>query len=86
LPGVYAELELKGNTSAKLPSIPKSAIMWRLSLPSVFVVNKFNKTELKFVRLGDDIDNDNISVLSGLSIGQRIITNPNVFTTSGDNI
>lgn len=86
LPGVYAELELKGKTFSKLPTIPKSAVMWRLSLPSVFLVNKFNKTELRFIRLGEDIDNDTVSVLSGLKIGQRIITNPNVFTTSGDSI
>ncbi len=86
MPGIYAEIELTSLALATMLIIPKSAILWRLSLPSVFIVNKFNKTELKFIRLGSSIDNNNITVLSGIKKGQRIVTNPDAFITSGISI
>ncbi len=86
LPGMYAEIELQGKSQTRQAYIPKSAVMWRLSLPSVFVVDKFNKLQLRFVRLGEDIDDRHVSVLSGVRIGQRVIINPNTYSISGDSI
>jgi multidrug efflux pump subunit AcrA (membrane-fusion protein) len=86
LPGIYAELELTSKSGKKPPIIPHSAVLWRSSLPSVFVVNKYNKTELRFIRTGQMIDNNNIEVLSGLKIGQRIVANPDIFTQSDTDI
>ena len=69
------------------PVVPLSAVLYRTSLPSVFVVNKStNKTELRYVRLGEQVGRDKKSVLSGLKIGERVILNPNILMTSGMSI
>lgn len=86
LPGVYAELELTSKSGKTPTVIPFSSVLWRSSLPSVFVVNKYNKTELRFIRVGPRVDERTIEVLSGLKVGQRIVANPGVFTISGSSI
>lgn len=88
LAGAYAEVEIFGANSRSLtPIIPETAIMWRSSLPSVFVVNpQTNKTELRFVRLGEKISSHQKSVLSGLKIGEKIVINPNIMMVSGMDI
>ena len=88
LAGAYAEVEIFENNSAILtPVVPQTAIIWRSSLPSVFIVNPQTKqTELRFIRLGEQIDNNRKSVLSGLKIGEKIVANPNVLMISGMNI
>ena len=46
--GSYAELELFDLIKSKKTAIiPESALVWRSSIPSVFVLNKQNQTELK---------------------------------------
>ena len=84
--GMYAEvvivdpdMEQKG-----LPSIPESAITWRGSLPAVFLVSE-DKTRLKMktLRLGPKASGDNISVLSGISIGDQVLKKPLASTRSG---
>ncbi len=88
LPGAYAEVEIFETDSGVLtPIIPESAIMWRSSLPSVFVINPLtNKTELRFVRLGEQVGKSKKSVLSGLKIGEKIVANPNILMVSGMSI
>jgi multidrug efflux pump subunit AcrA (membrane-fusion protein) len=88
LPGTYAEVEIFETDSGVLtPVLPESAIMWRSSLPSVFVINPLtNKTELRFVRLGEKVGKNKKSVLSGLKIGEKIVANPNILMISGMNI
>lgn len=88
LPGAYAEVEIFETDSGILtPVIAESAIMWRSSLPSVFVINPLtNKTELRFVRLGEQIGKNKKSVLSGLKIGEKIVANPNILMVSGMSI
>mgnify|MGYP001564051101 CR=1 FL=1 len=88
LPGAYAEAEIFETGSGVLtPVVLESAIMWRSSLPSVFVVNSItNKTELRFVRLGEQVGKNKKSVLSGLKIGEKIIANPNILMVSGMSI
>jgi multidrug efflux pump subunit AcrA (membrane-fusion protein) len=88
LVGAYAEVEIFETDSGILtPIIPELAIMWRSSLPSVFVVNpKTNQTELRFVRLGEQVGKSKKSILSGLKIGEKIVTNPNILMVSGMDI
>jgi multidrug efflux pump subunit AcrA (membrane-fusion protein) len=88
LAGAYAEVEIFETDSGILtPIIPELAIMWRSSLPSVFVVNpKTNQTELRFVRLGEQVGKSKKSILSGLKIGEKIVTNPNILMVSGMDI
>lgn len=82
--GSYAELELFNVAkSKKTPIIAESSLVWRSSIPSVFVINKDNQTELRFVRIGDKVDSNNISILSGLKFGERVVSNPSILMKSG---
>mgnify|MGYP003957810925 FL=1 len=88
LPGAYAEVEIFETDSGILtPVILETAVMWRSSLPSVFVINpKTGKTELRFIRLGEQVGKSKKSVLSGLKIGEKIVANPNILMVSGMDI
>ncbi len=88
LPGAYAEVEIFETDSGVLtPVVSESAIMWRSSLPSVFVINSLtNQTELRFVRLGEQVGKSKKSILSGLKIGEKIVANPNILMVSGMSI
>ena len=82
--GSYAEVHIieKGD-SEQIPVISKSAVIWRSSLPSVYIVNAKNELELRFIRLGDEVSDKEFSVLSGISVGTRVIKNPNFLIKSG---
>lgn len=82
--GMYATVMVPDmNTPARvLPLVPPSAVIWRGSQPSVFVVNGNNQSEMRMVRLGDDLG-DSIVVLSGLSEGERIMAAPPAMMKSG---
>jgi len=87
LSGAYAEVEIFETDSGILtPVVPEAAIMWRSSLPSVFVINSNNQTELRFLRLGEQVGKSKKSILSGLRIGEKIVTNPNILMVSGMSI
>lgn len=77
-PGMYAEVMLpeSKNTNQPLPVVPATAVVWRGSLPAVFVMNYNNQPELRLVRLGEAIDAGNVAVLSGLQVGERIFSTP----------
>lgn len=85
LVGAYAEVEIFETDSGILtPVIPERAIMWRSSLPSIFIIDpRTNQTQLRFIRLGEQVGQSRKSVLSGLSIGEKIVTNPNILMVSG---
>ena len=73
--GMYAEVMIN-DINAKvrdLPVVPREALVWRGSLPGVYVVNESNKRELRLVRIGDDVGIDGVSVLSGLRAGERVV-------------
>lgn len=73
--GMYAEV-LINDINAKvraLPVVPKNALVWRGSLPGVYVMNEENQRELRLVRTGDDVGGDGIAILSGLHAGERIV-------------
>lgn len=84
-PGMYAEVMVPDVNAPVniLPVIPNSAVVWRGSLPAVFVLNDKNKSELRLLRLGETIDNMNVSVLSGLRAGERIYAQPTPGMASG---
>ena len=73
--GMYAEVLLT-DINAKvreLPVVPKSSLVWRGSLPGIYVLNEQNKRELRLVRTGDDVGADGVAILSGLRVGERVI-------------
>jgi len=84
-PGMYAEVMVPDINAPVniLPVIPNSAVVWRGSLPAVFVINQKNKSELRLLRLGEAVDNTSISVLSGLRTGERIYAQPSAGMASG---
>ena len=84
-PGMYAEVMIPDVNAPVniLPIIPNSAVVWRGSLPAVFIHNDKNKSELRLLRLGETVDNNNISVLSGIRAGERIYAQPTPGMASG---
>jgi multidrug efflux pump subunit AcrA (membrane-fusion protein) len=77
-PGMYAEVMIPDVSSdvASVPVIPDSAVLWRGSLPAVYVATEDNRKELRLIRLGDYISGNQVAVLSGLSVGDRIYATP----------
>lgn len=77
--GMYAEVMIPdvNSPALALPVIPKSAISKRGSLPSVRVLDENNVPKMRLIRIGIEIDDDTVIVLSGLKPGERILTNTN---------
>ena len=77
-PGMYAEVMIPDVSSdvASVPVIPDSAVLWRGSLPAVYVATADNRKELRLIRLGDYVSGNQVAVLSGLSVGDRIYATP----------
>ncbi len=55
--------------------LPQSALVHRGQLDAVYVVGTDDLADLRYVTLGK-LDDDNVEVLSGLSGGERIVTQP----------
>jgi multidrug efflux pump subunit AcrA (membrane-fusion protein) len=77
-PGMYAEVMVPDISTgvASVPVIPDSAVLWRGSLPAVYVATEGDRAELRLIRLGDYIGTREVAVLSGLQIGDRIYVSP----------
>lgn len=73
--GMYAEVMINDiNARVRdLPVVPKASLVWRGSLPGVFVVGENNQRELRLVRTGDAVGADGVAILSGLQAGERIV-------------
>jgi RND family efflux transporter MFP subunit len=88
-PGMYAQALLAeppgpGEVLAS-PVVPLSAIVYRGSLPSVFVANAAGSVELRVVRLGETVG-DRVVILSGLRQGEKVVTSPTPNMRSGDSL
>lgn len=84
-PGLYAEVSINDTTAERrlVPVIPKDAVIYRGSLPSVYILDEENKAKMRVVRLGSDYDATRITVLSGIKSGDRIISAPPKTIKSG---
>ena len=73
--GMYAEVMINDVNARvrELPVVPKAALVWRGSLPGVYVMSDNNQRELRLVRTGDDVGADGVAILSGLRAGEQII-------------
>ncbi|MEE9428939.1 MAG: efflux RND transporter periplasmic adaptor subunit [Paracoccaceae bacterium] len=83
-PGMYAEVTIP-DLSVPMrteQAIPAEALIWRGSLPSVFVL-KDGQPSLRIVRVGYPLADGRISVVSGLSGGEEVILNPPANLVSG---
>lgn len=89
-PGMYAtalisEATSPGELLSTSPAVPTSAVVYRGSLPSVFVVANNGAVELRVVRLGETVG-DRVIVLSGLKPGDKVVTAPGPNMRSGDSV
>jgi multidrug efflux pump subunit AcrA (membrane-fusion protein) len=77
-PGMYAEVMVPEESSSteSVPVIPDTAVLWRGSLPAVYVATPDNGKELRLIRLGDYVGGNQVAVLSGLKAGDRIYAVP----------
>jgi len=84
-PGLYAEVTILDTTSRSkpVPVIPKNAVLYRGSLPSVYILDDKNRAKMRLVRLGPDYDATRVTVLSGIKEGDRIISAPPKTIKSG---
>lgn len=85
-PGMYAEVSVLNYLSSgqTFVAVPKSSVIKRGSLPSIFVVNEKDKSvEMKIVRLGKEVSAEKVIVLSGIDNGEIIIVNPPASIVSG---
>ncbi len=73
--GMYAEVMINDiNAQVRdLPVVPRNALVWRGSLPGVYIMNEQNQRELRLVRTGDEVGEDGVAILSGLRAGERIV-------------
>ncbi len=86
--GMYASVKVgeQSTTSHALPVIPASSIVWRGSLPAVFLVKEDNHLKMQLIRMGSASDSDHFTVISGLKSGDRILTTANSSTRSGQTV
>ncbi|MGF1613332.1 MAG: efflux RND transporter periplasmic adaptor subunit [Gammaproteobacteria bacterium] len=77
-PGMYAEIMVPDPSAPArdMVVIPRSAVIHRGSLPMVHVVTPSEERELRLVRLGESLDDNYVSVLSGLKPGERVRATP----------
>ena len=72
-----------GSPNQLAPAVPTSAIAMRGSLPVAFAVGPQGNVEMRVLRLGDS-QGDKTAVLSGLSVGERVVASPTPHLKSGD--
>jgi len=77
-PGMYVNVNVPDVSapSRSLPYIPVVAVRYLGSLPGVYVLNEQGQPELRLIRLGERLDDNYTTVLSGLNAGEVILTNP----------
>jgi multidrug efflux pump subunit AcrA (membrane-fusion protein) len=83
--GMYAEVMINDiNAQVRdMPVVPKNALVWRGSLPGIYVMDDDNKRTLRLVRIGDEVGADGVAVLSGLRAGERIVVRSDATTETG---
>lgn len=84
-PGMYVEVTVPDSSvpARSQPAVPAEALVWRGSLPSVFVIED-GRPSLRLVRVGYPLADGRLSVVSGLSGGEEVILNPPADLVSGD--
>ena len=75
LPGAYAEVHLSTNADTAGFDLPASTLAFRPAGPSVAVVGKDGRVELRNITLGRDFGT-HVEVLGGLQGTEQVIVNP----------
>ncbi len=85
-PGMYAKVKVPDFTAParNYPVIPATSIRYNGSLPGVYVMGEEgDQPELRLIRVGEDLSDGYVSVLSGLREGERVLRNPSTGVASG---
>ncbi|PUE50929.1 efflux transporter periplasmic adaptor subunit [Limnohabitans sp. 2KL-1] len=88
VPGMFARVWLPGVKTASTAMnakvtpvfLPLSAIVRRAEMTGVYVMDAQGKPRLRQVRLGR-VNGQNVEILSGVSTGEKIVTDPATVTT-----
>jgi len=56
-----------------VPVVPETAVHYNGSLPGIYVLGPDGKPSLRMVRVGQDLGNGFISILSGIKPGDRVL-------------
>ncbi|MCP5141337.1 MAG: efflux RND transporter periplasmic adaptor subunit [Chromatiales bacterium] len=77
-PGMYADVLIPDpdDKGPALPVVPRSALIWRGSLPGVMRLDASGTPQLKLIRISDRGDPDTVQVFAGLKAGDQIVANP----------
>ena len=77
-PGMYAEIRIPDfNVTAKpFPVVTKNAVVYRGSLPYIFVMDEEEGAEIRIVRTGSEVGESKITILSGVKNGEKVVVNP----------
>jgi len=77
VPGMFARVWLPGSVAAAAasPAVPRTAVVRRAELSGLYVLDGQGKPLLRQVRLGA-VRGDQVEVLSGLSVGEKIALDP----------
>lgn len=74
-PGMHLKTAfVTGMTKAMV--IPKRTVVFRSEVVGVYVVNESGDVRLRHIRLGASVDQENITVLSGLDQGEQLAVDP----------
>jgi len=85
-PGMYVEVTIPDHSvpTRTQPAVPVAAVVWRGSLPSVFILED-GRPSLRLIRVGYPLPDGRLTVVSGLSGGEQVILNPPANLVSGKN-
>lgn len=88
-PGMYALawIAQAGGTTPSdyAPAVPLGAVVHRGSQPIAFVIDGDGRAEMRILRLGD-VTGDRVAVLSGLTVGERVVASPAPNLKAGDQL
>jgi len=84
-PGMYAELFLPdAHSDQRILVMPKTVLLKGRNLPSVLVLDEKNKTtKLRIIRLGEERQDGNVEIVTGLQAGEQVVNNPPLTAVSG---
>jgi len=77
-PGEYVKVRVPdtGSLVKEAPVLPLDAILYRGSLPGVCIQGKDGQSELRLIRVGEQIGDGFVTALSGVKVGDRVMRNP----------
>ncbi|MCL2440563.1 MAG: efflux RND transporter periplasmic adaptor subunit [Treponema sp.] len=83
--GMFATISLVTNRKTNVPVVPRSSVISTYGSWIVFVVDENNTARRREVTLGLD-NEDFVEILSGVSLGENIVSAGQNFLTDGDTV